>query len=166
MSELLQPHYRLTHPDVFHLLIEGEDSFATRYMSLQADYPPARIFRLRGKKMRSLSDMFDEVGAALQFPYYFGENWAALHDCLLDLDWARADDYLLLICDIQYVLDQEFVDSLESLLDAFVAANVAWSGSSDESDGVSFRVILQCPSEALAISWERLAAANHAQPNL
>lgn len=156
--------YSLKHPTIFHLLEEDAGDFATRYMSLQADYPTARIFRLRGAKMRTRQAMFDEIGAALQFPYYFGENWAALHDCLTDLDWARAEDYLLLICDIQLVLDQEPADVLESLLDALVAANVAWAGSDEQEEAVSFRVVLQAPREGVASAWDRLVAANYAQP--
>lgn len=41
---------------------------------------------VRGKKSRTVSHFFDEISAALQFPYYFGENWAALDECLADLE--------------------------------------------------------------------------------
>lgn len=33
---------------------------------------------LRGAKMTTRCSLFDECGAALQSPDYFGENWAAL----------------------------------------------------------------------------------------
>jgi len=42
---------------------------------------------VRGRKMRTVDRLFDEVSAALQFPYYFGENWSAFHECLADMDW-------------------------------------------------------------------------------
>ena len=42
----------------------------------------ARI--LRGWKMRTVTKMFDEFGAAMQFPYYFGENWPAFDECLIN----------------------------------------------------------------------------------
>lgn len=157
--------YALVHPEIFHLLQEEADDFATRYMSLQADYPTARLVRLRGGKMRTLSAMFDEIGAAFQFPYYFGENWPALYDCLTDLDWARAADYLLMICDIELVLDQEPDSLLENLLDIFVQVNAAWRGSDENSPSVSFRIILQTSPEAAFAAWQRLVAANHAQGN-
>ncbi|MDR1963360.1 MAG: barstar family protein [Planctomycetaceae bacterium] len=35
--------------------------------------------------MRTTSKLMDELGAALQFPDCFGENWLALEDCLCDL---------------------------------------------------------------------------------
>src|SRR4051812_44457733 len=42
---------------------------------------------LRGEKMRSTASLMDEFAAALQFPHYFGANWAALGECLADMDW-------------------------------------------------------------------------------
>jgi hypothetical protein len=44
---------------------------------------------LRGSKMTSLDSLFAEIGAALQFPDYFGEIWPALDECLLDLSWMQ-----------------------------------------------------------------------------
>jgi len=35
---------------------------------------------LRGKKMRTTPRLMDELGAALQFFYGFGENWHALKE--------------------------------------------------------------------------------------
>ena len=51
---------------------------------------------LRGRKMRTLDSLFDEVAAALQFPYYFGENWAAFHECLADMDWLPAGEGIVI----------------------------------------------------------------------
>lgn len=42
---------------------------------------------VRGRKCASLAALFDEFSAALQFPYYFGENWNAFGDCISDLSW-------------------------------------------------------------------------------
>ena len=60
------------------------------------------------------------------------------------------------------VLADEEADVLESLFDAFVAANLAWQGPF-EGGGVSFRVILQCTAASEPIAWERLTAAGYAQ---
>ena len=42
---------------------------------------------VRGRKIRTVGRLFDEMAAALQFPYYFGENWPAFDECLADIDW-------------------------------------------------------------------------------
>ena len=56
------------------------------------------IVRLvRGRKMRTAEGLFDEVSAALQFPYYFGENWSAFDECLTDMDWLPSTAGLVVI---------------------------------------------------------------------
>jgi hypothetical protein len=42
---------------------------------------------VRGRKMRGYQGLFDEFSAALQFPWYFGENGNAFDECLADLSW-------------------------------------------------------------------------------
>jgi hypothetical protein len=41
---------------------------------------------VRGRKMTTTAQLYDEFAAALQFPPYFGENWAAFDECLSDMD--------------------------------------------------------------------------------
>ncbi len=52
---------------------------------------------LRGQKMQTAPQLFDEFAAALQFPYYFGENWNALLECLTDLEWLPDGACILMI---------------------------------------------------------------------
>jgi hypothetical protein len=37
------------------------------------------------------------LARVLEFPTWFGHNWDALADCLDDLEWLRADGYLLVL---------------------------------------------------------------------
>jgi hypothetical protein len=71
-----------------------------------------RVVRfLRGAKMAAAAGVFDQFSAALQFPYYFGENWPALSECMQDLSWLPATNYLLVVLDAAEVLkeaDEEF----------------------------------------------------------
>jgi hypothetical protein len=71
-----------------------------------------RVVRfLRGAKMADASGVFDQFGAALQFPYCFGENWPAFSECIQDLSWFPATNYLLVVLDAAEVLkgvDEEF----------------------------------------------------------
>ena len=54
---------------------------------------------IRGSRCRTETDFFREISASLQFPYYFGENWAALDECLCDLEWLRFEKLLIIIDD-------------------------------------------------------------------
>jgi RNAse (barnase) inhibitor barstar len=49
--------------------------------------------------MTQLDGFYSELAAALQFPDYFGENPAAVAECLTDLSWMPADAYLLVVVD-------------------------------------------------------------------
>jgi hypothetical protein len=63
---------------------------------------------VRGRKMRTVDGVFDEMAAALQFPPYFGENWAAFDECLADMDWLPMNVGIVVVV----------VDSGDVLLDA------------------------------------------------
>lgn len=62
---------------------------------------------VRGHKMRTANRLFDEVAATCQFPYYFGENWPALAECLGDLDWIGSRQFVLIITRFDEVLVEE-----------------------------------------------------------
>lgn len=66
---------------------------------------PGEVVRvLRGKKMTTDRELFDEVAAACQFPDYFGENWNALRECLSDLEWMPAERYVLVVTSADSIL--------------------------------------------------------------
>jgi RNAse (barnase) inhibitor barstar len=58
-----------------------------------------RTVHLDGSRIRSPSEFFDAVAAALDFPSYFGRNWDALDECLDDIgeqtvvEWAKASRF-------------------------------------------------------------------------
>lgn len=41
--------------------------------------------------------LLERIAGALQFPRWFGGNWDALEDCLMDLSWSKAAGHVLLI---------------------------------------------------------------------
>ena len=41
--------------------------------------------------------LLDAVACALAFPGWFGRNWDALEDCLIDLSWRPASGHVLLL---------------------------------------------------------------------
>ena len=54
---------------------------------------------LRGTRCVDETAFFHEVSASFQFPCYFGENWAALDECLCDLDWLQFDRVFIAVDD-------------------------------------------------------------------
>jgi hypothetical protein len=98
---------------------------------------------VRGDKMRRVDRLFDEVSAACQFPYYFGENWAAFAECLGDLYWIHSSCFVLIITKADEVLADEPNDIgafVESIGDAINAYNRK-KGNSDH-DHSMFQVMI------------------------
>lgn len=125
---------------------------------LAADGLAARV--LRGQKMRTLAALFDEVGAALQFPDYFGENWAALAECLTDLSWLPAKGYVLLVTQSEAVLTDEDDGSLEVLRKTLIRASDSWAtpiakGESWDRPARPFHVVLQFQPDADRLAMHR-----------
>jgi hypothetical protein len=85
---------------------------------------PPKEFALRiiqGVKCRTTAGLLTECARALGFPDYFGHNWDALEECLIDLEWLPAKGYILLITDAGCVLpddEEEYETFLEILRDA------------------------------------------------
>jgi RNAse (barnase) inhibitor barstar len=89
----------------FHLLA-GEIADVDQYVAKLRFETGARIAIrvLRGKEMKDMDGFYDELAAALQFPLYFGRNWNALDESLVDLEWLPSNAYLLVFADSPSVL--------------------------------------------------------------
>lgn len=85
------------------------------------------VRRLRGWKMRTVGDLMNEIGAALQLFDGFGENWYALEESLCCMDeWLPADAYVLVVEGAEDVLSGD-VEQLRAMLTTFNAAGEFWS---------------------------------------
>ena len=94
-----------------HLLIATATDAHDALLALNHNGTVVRF--ARGKKAGNVADFFDEFSAALQFPFYFGENWDAFSDCFDDLSWLNARAGVIVV----------FTDSLH-LLKAATAKDV------------------------------------------
>jgi hypothetical protein len=102
---------------------------------------------LRGVKMTTTAKLFDEMAAALQFPYYFGENWDALDECLADLDWLQADAYVIVILDAIRVMDADGAEARQTFWKVIQGVAHAWhqpGNTHPPRDPKIFRVVVQC----------------------
>jgi hypothetical protein len=102
---------------------------------------------VRGHKMRTLESLFDEVSSACQFPYYFGENWAAFKECLSDLSWLNCVNFLLIVTDADHVLvdgENEMPSLARALKSAIQEYNeqMALPSELKKVDGRHFQIML------------------------
>lgn len=119
---------------------------------------------VRGDKMRSGDALFNEVGAALQFPPYFGENWDALDECLCDLEWLPARvDYALYVLNAGEVLADEAERWLGVLTRMLQKAVEEWGhevalGESWDRPAMPFHVVLQAHPKSFESTSARWTA--------
>ncbi|WP_086926027.1 barstar family protein [Variovorax sp. JS1663] len=117
-------------PSTF-LITALDDSELCNYLwAMQRSREKSVIRVCRGKKMHRTQGVFDEISAVFQFPYYFGENWAALEDCLSDLSWLVSDSYLMCITASRDLLIEDddvafkyFVQSIDSVAHGWAGGN-------------------------------------------
>lgn len=100
-----------------------------------------------GSKMTTVVGVLKELGEALAFPDYYGQNSAAFYECATDLEWLPADGYVLVIANSDCLLKDEptevswLTDILSQVCEAWaepVNAGEAW-----DRPARPFHVILQ-----------------------
>jgi RNAse (barnase) inhibitor barstar len=98
----------LFNPDgpALSLLVATPSDVANLLMVWTPAHPEWDVLRVRGTKSSDEARFFDELAAALQFPYYFGENWDAVWDCITDLNWLRGLNYLVIFDSAEYLLSE------------------------------------------------------------
>lgn len=126
------PHMYSTNQPWLHLVDSNHSQFADFLWATERDAPSsidgqAVIRLLRGAKMRSYQGLYDEFAAALQFPYYFGENMAAFDECLSDLEWLSGSCFILAISDADLLLDQEDREALPHLIGRLAELAGEWN---------------------------------------
>ena len=99
----MEPLAELGGPPYY--IAEGSLSALTNWTWAHASRSAGFVTRIvRGTKMRTTQSLFDEFGAAMQFPYYFGENWNAFDECISDLSWVSAKGYMIAVSSANEVL--------------------------------------------------------------
>lgn len=117
------------------------------------------VRRLNGLAMRDEAGLHAEVARSLGFPSYYGRNWSALEDCLVDLAWLPAPAYLLVVESAQDVLAEEPDERVGLLGDLLVRVARFWSSPVEDGDvfdrrAVPFHVVLVTLGELAARETE------------
>lgn len=57
----------------------------------------ALVMSVDGSVIQTSDHLFGEFAAAMRFPDYFGWNWDAFDECVHDLEWLKADAYVVFV---------------------------------------------------------------------
>jgi RNAse (barnase) inhibitor barstar len=102
------------------------------------------VLRVDLAAARNKDEMLTAVGRALRFPEWFGHNWDALTDCLLDMGWLPATGYMVILdhCDgIHGHAEGDFV----KLMQVFQEAAATW-----REDEVPFWCLVDMQADGIA----------------
>lgn len=152
----------LCSPDIAQNIIIESDSDSLSYFAdylnrfYRKDY---RVYFIRGKKCKSLSSLFDEWAAAMQFPIYFGENIHAFVDCLRDLPRTDPADHIIIIINSSELLE----DDSQCLSDFYeIITNIPkdWQRIFPEHSTMQFKMVLHESSEKVEILKNTLQYLN------
>jgi hypothetical protein len=120
------------------------DNFALRRQTFS---PGAEVVRfIRGVRCATKSAVFQEWAAAYQFPWYFGENWDAFHECVRDLEWLPGTSYVCFLTNAHHLLAREpgdfdtFVDLLKDTAGEWISGGDSYTGPRRR---VPFKVVFQ-----------------------
>jgi len=115
--------------------------------------------------MRSLNGLFDEFAAALQFPWYFGENADAFEDCLSDLNWLPPGaGYVVMITQPAEVLKDAGEGAFQWFVEALERTSQEWAHPVQQGEwwdrpAIPFHVVLQVESPGVESASRRWAVA-------
>ena len=100
----------------------GPSEFDELRYRLRASQPQACVAMLRGWKCQEEAGFFSELGAALQFPYYFEETWESTAQMLGDLGWSQAPCHLLMVNSAEHLLAEASFAEVRKLVEVLSAA--------------------------------------------
>lgn len=121
--------------DLEYLTLSANEQYAIFYNASHSNCYAAYI---RGKRCTDDESLLREFSAAFQFPWYFGMNYAALDECLCDLDWLSFDGIFLLVDNADCIFAGNKKEQ-EWLWNVLRKVQTEW-----DSSGVDMRIVI-CP---------------------
>jgi hypothetical protein len=145
------------------LLAGGRKEFGSAVLAWAEFGLTTRV--VRGGKMRTLTGLFDECAAALQFPLYFGENKDAFDECVAGLEGLPAGrGFVVAITEPDEVLVNDGHDPLSWLVRSLASAAAVWGqpvelGEWWDRPAVPFHIVLAGEHDVVELAARRWAAA-------
>ena len=162
LIQLKQPYFHIVgiKKSEFHRLFWMNESF---------ECEGTVVKQIAGNKCATLDGLFAEFAEVLQFPDYFGNNWAAFDECLNDLDWLPGEAYLLLIEDADQVItisDNSFKIFIEILKRSVNEWTEGRNYDGFPTPATPFHVVFQCTVMKINDVKERLEVAGLKNVNI
>jgi RNAse (barnase) inhibitor barstar len=54
------------------------------------------LFYMDGRSISDEQTFFKKISSVMRFPDYFGHNWNAVEECIRDLSWSQASEYIII----------------------------------------------------------------------
>lgn len=124
---------------VYHAPVGGRNELAEAAKSLGYGLFPVDLLAVTDK-----AGLLDAVAAALDFPDWFGRNWDALEECLVDLSWWPAPGYVVLLENADRLHAAHAAD-LDTALQIFAGAAESW-----RQEGVPFWTLVDVRADGAA----------------
>ena len=149
----MEPFERLTSicPPYLHLFV-GDTKKLRRLLTLieQGGEPHPLVKIINGAHCQTPDELFNEFAQIMEFPSYFGYNWAALDECLNDLSWLPANAYIIVIRDFDKVF-VNLADDKKTLIDIVIKSAIAWAQGQHfgalKRKPTPFHIVLQCTQQ-------------------
>jgi hypothetical protein len=116
---------------------------------------------VRGSRMRTDHELFNEFSAAFQFSLYFGHNWDAFDECLRELEGLNpTKGIVVVITEAPEVLANEGPNEMLSFVRMLESAVLAWRepvsvGEAWDRPSIPFHVVLVTPSRDVEVTARR-----------
>ena len=99
------------------------------------------VVRIDLKRLASKAGFLARAARALKFPDWFGKNWDALNDCLIDLSWLNGRGWVIIFENSKDLAARK-PQVFHSAVEVFQSANDYWRQA-----GKPFWVLFHGPSD-------------------
>jgi hypothetical protein len=120
----------LQEPSIMQIEQTVED-FENELVKYRLEGKQILVVRFRGDYMKTWDGLYQEFGAALQLPSYFGKNLNALRDCLIDLGWFQFKAIVFGFTNSDLILSSCSSDSKLGFGDLITNIQKFWNNSYD-----------------------------------
>ncbi|MFF9781583.1 barstar family protein [Streptomyces nigrescens] len=110
---------------------------------------------MNGSEMKDPDAVFQQFWDGFKLPDYFGWNFPALNDCLRDLGWLSADQYVLFIEKAHEVLIED-PEARKEFFELLLRVGERWSfaGNPKDAERARFQIVLGCSQSGFASMHE------------